>query len=249
MPRGVQSGQRQRENRRHCYCPLCPDSTKKISSTLWKRHQDAWRARTLAQDAQSSVPADPIDIHENTFFESLSEIEGNSARSDGVSSNLESNSKDGKIDDDADESTSGYDSDNDESNDHLFSGNVSLNNLPTVDSWDIADKELKEAITWYIWKIEHAVSNTAFENRPMSTSSPNLSLYRLKRALQRLSGLSFTKSVCCINVCAAFEDALVRVCLHCEQDLYEMVELASGTITRAQKHWFYFDPVPRLVLD
>lgn len=247
MPRGVDSGQRRRENRKYCYCPLCPDSTKRISSSLWQRHQDAWRARTFAQQQPLAAADSPEPKnHEDKlpgFDTPLIEV-----YKEHCSDTEETSTSD--PDETEHESISCSDSDDDSVSDNtFFTGDVSLNNLSSIASWEIADPELKEAIAWYIWKAEHAVSDTAFENRPMPKSLSNYSIYRLKKALRRLSGLSFTKIVCCVNVCAAFEDESIRVCTLCNEDLYETVELTSGRLTRARKHSFYFDPIPRLILD
>lgn len=129
-----------------------------------------------------------------------------------------------------------------------------INHLENVQNWQIDDPDLREAIIWLIWKIEHGVSDTAYANRPNvdniyeEPTKKQMSLYQIKKAVKNLSGLSPEKIPCCINVCEAFygnED----FCPHCHEATHETVTLASGTLRRPRKYLFYFSPIPRLLIE
>lgn len=129
-----------------------------------------------------------------------------------------------------------------------------LQSLNNVANWRIEDENLHYAIKLAIWKIEHRVSDTAFRNRPLSRSEivdGNMSLYRVKKQLKLLTGLSPQLVPCCANNCSAWTDSTdsEQECSYCGEKIYEEVDLASGRIVRPRKTFFYFSPIERLLLE
>lgn len=134
----------------------------------------------------------------------------------------------------------------------------SVEELREVDSWRINDPDLQESIEWTAWKLEKSVSNAAFNTRPNqqicvdnddpAKATKNMSFSRVIKRIKTLTGLKPQKIPCCVKACALYEDSTVRICLHCDEDLYKTVNLVSGKITHPRKEFFYFSPIPQLVL-
>lgn len=140
----------------------------------------------------------------------------------------------------------------DTDDDDDFAQFSSFSSLTNVANWSIEDANLCYAIKLAIWKIEHQVSNAAFNNRPLSRSEledRSMSLHRMKKKLKELTGLVPRRVPCCARNCAAYTDNTIRQCQYCGDPIYEDVELASGKITRPRKTFFYFSPIERLLLD
>lgn len=254
-----------RESRRQCFCTLCIHNPhKRISHSLWRRHQEAQQAQ--AQLLLGIRPSDPSPVSalqetqlEDTPNGSESTIDGDSdcecnSTTKTSDTNSDSNDEEWNVFQNEDDILSNNSNDSagiTEPFDCSMNGSAgifSMEELQNLSSWTIEDDELRVAIQWLIWKTEYKVSTAAFEHRPEGASS--YSFYRLKNAVKELSGLAFTKIPCCINACAAPEPLLpTSRCPYCNESIYETVELASGTVTRARKNYFYFDPLPRLVLD
>lgn len=147
-----------------------------------------------------------------------------------------------------------------ESTSDKYFTHFSLEELRDMDSWKIEDPALQDSIEWAIWKLKRSVSNAAFDSRPtQETVSPlqyddrdkyrNMSFTRLMKKMISLTGLRPQRIVCCVKSCALYKDPSVAQCSHCDEELYEKVNLLSGSVRRPRKNFFYFSPIPRLILN
>lgn len=251
-----------REGRAMCYCALC--GGKKISWRVRSQHMAMVAAQSQLEEVEAISEEASVTSISNCVVASLPDNASDSPET----TNLLDRYEDEIDEHDSEESGEMEYNDNDTS-DHeddceifdepvpttsLFTS-YDMEHLDGISEWQIEDKELREAIHWLIWKVEHGVSDTAFANRPSfqdddtgNLPPTSMSLYRLKKAVKRLSGLSPWKVPCCVNVCKAFYEN-EQTCPHCNEDVYETLVLASGESRRARKHMFYFSPIPRLLIE
>lgn len=113
-------------------------------------------------------------------------------------------------------------------------------------SWELndttySDDELYEAIEMLYWKLENNITDCAFANLPPS-KKPRLSLYLMKKWLNRHSGVTSVKYHCCVNSCVAYTGNLRNrnTCPYCSEPRYEQDEKPRKTYT-------YLPLIPRLV--
>lgn len=267
MPRRPRAGRR-------CYCDLHVTRGELIPYHRWVEHQDRLRAEQLLLQNEEVLLAEPVPAPEIDTDHESHDLQGEGdlaasccAPSEGRQSfsTDDSNSSDerssrrsdvpGNIESEFDSEDSEECGSSNYSNESVLetvNRFSSFDLLDDVADWTIEDDNLLYSIKSIIWKTEFRVSNAAFQNRPMHQAVESIgqtSLYRLKKDLRQLTGLTTARIPCCFNNCAAFCDESIRECQYCESQIYEQVDLASGTITRARKTFFYFSPLQRLLFE
>lgn len=244
---------------------------KLLYPATWTRHQNAMKSQadlnaTMVEDSEqdsiaNDIPEMPYDaisgilpgeVGENTLdLEQPAFMEATESESDTQQSDTEDMADIDPSDDDSD------DGQVDSTSDKFFT-TFELNDLAEVSTWQIHSSGLRKAIDWAIWKLDRSVSNVAFNTRPGKSGlmlqaagnehDEHMSFFSVMRRIKRLTGLQPQKLPCCICGCALYEDPLSVHCVHCNEEIYETVHLLRGPVKRARKYFFYWSPIPRLLL-
>lgn len=119
--------------------------------------------------------------------------------------------------------------------------------LEDASSWILDSSRFENAMRWLLGKIEHNVSDVAFNNRPDRTQG-DLLLYQVKARLQQLIRFTSCRIPCCFNVCLLFYRDHPDICPVCEEPTKETVIIKGQIVVRPQKLYLYFSPIDRLLL-
>lgn len=265
---------RKSEPRRKCYCDLHVTPGKRIPIARWIQHQDRQRAQALLvhlteQSPEPETFENETDVgsdHSENYVCSISdedvgdvighledEMVGQAATAvDDYEYELsfgharefpnldlaiaENHVEDNEEEDEETGST--------EIHDTLSYSQVALED---VSNWTLHDIRFEKAIPWLLWKIEHNVSDVAFNNRP-NRSFDELSLLQVKTRLQQLIRFKSRRIPCCLNVCLLFYNDDPEVCPICNEPTKETVTIRGKRVVRPRKHYFYLSPIDRLLL-
>ena len=117
--------------------------------------------------------------------------------------------------------------------------------------------ETRDIIQQYIWKLEHGVSDRAFDSRPHTMRPANndtdipQTAKGLRRYLMNLTSFRMQRVACCVKMCQVFHDidttqASVLRCDECNEPIFYQSRVDGRLVWRPRNYYYHFPIRQRL---